>query len=391
MSIAEILAHPLLLLLVGAAITNYLLPRLTRRWQDRQKEIELKTAFVGEIADAVLKMITAVQYAELGAASQSQPDYDAAHRSWEMERARVDARLRGYFPDTDLPDEWRRLADVVSGLYALSGTHNSATREARIDELKAGLAEASLDWETLGSLEMKTGAHSTSLKERAEKCQAYFRAWFGVREAVLADLGTFVESVLDARSAWLSPRRRRSQHCTARRPPTVTVPIASETQVQYDIFGALAPPDLDAVDEANAESLARYARGWFNYGKPERAIEAMDRAVELDPDNVRILGQRALILRELNRLPDAIRDGERTTDLDPENARVWMFLGDTYHAAGLPEDALRALDRALELDAADAACWGAKARVLDTLHRTAEADVAYRNAGLARDEEAGLA
>ena len=114
--LVAVLKHPLTLLLAGAVLTNYLIPRITRRWQDRQKEIELKTAFVSEVSDAALEMLISVQYAEFGAKSQTQNDYDEAYRRWETERARIGARMRGFFPDTGLQEKWQALADAITSV-----------------------------------------------------------------------------------------------------------------------------------------------------------------------------------------------------------------------------------------------------------------------------------
>ena len=50
-SIYEWLSHPLLLLLVGALVSSYLLPLLTQSWQNHQKELELKSALVSQISE----------------------------------------------------------------------------------------------------------------------------------------------------------------------------------------------------------------------------------------------------------------------------------------------------------------------------------------------------
>lgn len=82
----EILCHPLLLLFVTAFISQYLIPHITRRWQDHQKEIELKIGFVSEISESVLNIVIATQFAELKAKSQSQGDFDRGFRDWEIQR-----------------------------------------------------------------------------------------------------------------------------------------------------------------------------------------------------------------------------------------------------------------------------------------------------------------
>ena len=67
----QILKHPVFLLLMTALVSSYLIPKITKRWQDHQKEMELKTNFVSEISESVVSMVTAVQFAELQAVSQT--------------------------------------------------------------------------------------------------------------------------------------------------------------------------------------------------------------------------------------------------------------------------------------------------------------------------------
>ena len=40
--ISQFTSNPLLLLVVGAAITSYIIPKITNRWQEQRKEIEVK-------------------------------------------------------------------------------------------------------------------------------------------------------------------------------------------------------------------------------------------------------------------------------------------------------------------------------------------------------------
>jgi hypothetical protein len=400
MEILEAIAkHPLTLLLVGAVITNYLIPRVTRRWQDRQQEIELKTAFVGEVSDAVLEMLISVQYAEVGATSQSQEDYDESYRRWETARARIGARIRGYFPATGLQDRWRTLADAVTAAYALSGTHDTTLRQARIGELKSTLPNAVIDWNTLADPAMKSGASTDSIKSRVEVIQAYRQAWFGLREAMLDELGVLVEAILDARLRWLQPRRHRPTPRPARQPdrnaglaqsattPPAVVPLSADTQVGYDVFGAIAPPDIDDLDESDPQSLANYAKRWFNYGNSRSALDAISRAVALAPDDPQLLHTRAFILQHLRCHSEAEEDARKATGLQPDNARHWYLLCEIRRETGQFAAALAAIERTLTIDPDYEIYWRVKGKVLDQLGRSVEADEAYQRGGTTRQEE----
>ena len=128
--------QPFLLLIATAIISHYLIPKITRRWQDHQKELELKTGFVSEISESVLGIVMAVQFAEGGAKSQTQEQFDEAYRDWEIKKAIIGSKIRGYFPQTTLGPDWDDFADIVSEVYALSGTTDEEFRNNRLEKLR---------------------------------------------------------------------------------------------------------------------------------------------------------------------------------------------------------------------------------------------------------------
>src|SRR2546423_1428624 len=97
-SLVRALAHPLVLLLVGAAVSSYLIPSFTRRWQDHQKELELKSALASEISRSVTDFVLNVQFVHVRAASVTQTQLDAAYRTWSLPSAVIESRLGSYFP-----------------------------------------------------------------------------------------------------------------------------------------------------------------------------------------------------------------------------------------------------------------------------------------------------
>jgi hypothetical protein len=66
MIVEEIVSHPFFLLLVGALISGLLIPYFTRRWQNHQKELEIKTNLVGRISESIMSMIMTNQFIEIG-------------------------------------------------------------------------------------------------------------------------------------------------------------------------------------------------------------------------------------------------------------------------------------------------------------------------------------
>jgi hypothetical protein len=152
----DFLAHPLFLLFAGAVVTGLLIPALTRRWQDRQKALELKTELIGEISESITEMVMAVQFVHLGATSMDQQRFDEAYREWEARSAVIGTKLQAYFPRTAIPAEWAKLSEVVIDFYALEGVSDENQRSEyfhRINEKLSALLdsqyERSEDWGAL--------------------------------------------------------------------------------------------------------------------------------------------------------------------------------------------------------------------------------------------------
>jgi len=124
-----LLVHPLLLLIVGALLSSLLIPSITQRWQNHQKELEIKTNLASQISESVTGIAMAVQFSLLGAAGQTQQEYDKAYRDWEINRAVIGSRLRAYFPNSQLAQDWDEFSESITNeFYAPSGTSDAEQR-----------------------------------------------------------------------------------------------------------------------------------------------------------------------------------------------------------------------------------------------------------------------
>ena len=116
-SVVKWLSHPLLILLVGAVVTivgtNYLAPRITREWQkqDRdvemrstlqQKELEIKSELVRNIAESIGAFIAATLANELVWRGKPEAEYDQMYREWSVNSNGISSQLRVYFPGTPI-------------------------------------------------------------------------------------------------------------------------------------------------------------------------------------------------------------------------------------------------------------------------------------------------
>ena len=185
-SLYEWLSHPLLLLVVGAALSSYIVPLLTRRWQNHQKELELKTNLIGQISEFVTDFLMVIQFAVIGAKSQSQEDFDTAYREWETARAKIASYLQAYFPTTNISREWDHFSELVSDFYALTGIFDEPGRRKHLKKIQ-GYAlpnKDAIDWNLLAS--------RSNLKEFLEN-------WDLLRQQILKMRDAVIQSVINAR------------------------------------------------------------------------------------------------------------------------------------------------------------------------------------------------
>jgi hypothetical protein len=148
---------PLLITLVGLVLSAWLLPAITRQWDDRQKAHELKSAIVTDMASATAPALIGGEAnwkppvlrpgktnvvdagGQLPPATRARLGHD-----WALASLRIEARLRAYFPK-DVVQAWQIyswLIDRWDGAH--TGTAEAqltALLRTRID-LKPGAANA---------------------------------------------------------------------------------------------------------------------------------------------------------------------------------------------------------------------------------------------------------
>ena len=141
---SRLLTHPLVILVIGAVLSGLLIPSITRQWQERQKELELKTNLVTEIIELVTEILICRQYylsavfeyreyqrkqrhqdTELVAqytqsmATQGEK-LDNANIKWEVKSAVIETKLQVYFPETRIATRWSEFAKAISILVQLT-------------------------------------------------------------------------------------------------------------------------------------------------------------------------------------------------------------------------------------------------------------------------------
>lgn len=101
----------------------------------------------------------------------------------------------------------------------------------------------------------------------------------------------------------------------------------------------------------------------------ESALNAIDRAIMLDPNDLRLLNAKAYLLADLQRFPDALATIDEAIARQPDDADLLDSKGELLIKAQRAVEALPYLDRALEYDSYSSEIWRHKASVLNTLQR----------------------
>ena len=67
---------------VAALLVNWLIPQVTRKWQDHQKALEIKTGLVSEMSESVSGAVMTGRFLASGLIRKSSADPRAEQRAW---------------------------------------------------------------------------------------------------------------------------------------------------------------------------------------------------------------------------------------------------------------------------------------------------------------------
>jgi tetratricopeptide (TPR) repeat protein len=153
-----------------------------------------------------------------------------------------------------------------------------------------------------------------------------------------------------------------------------------------------------------ANRMQEKTDGWYKTSQElfkkasyEESVEALNRAIELDPQNATLwdakassLGIAASFDGNRSQYNESLKAQDKAIELDPGNSTLHIhkgfFIANLADLSGhknesLYEEAIKEFDKALELDPMNEEAWTYKASVLDTrLNKSAEALLAYDKA-----------
>ncbi|MFZ3147665.1 MAG: tetratricopeptide repeat protein [Methanothrix sp.] len=158
-------------------------------------------------------------------------------------------------------------------------------------------------------------------------------------------------------------------------------------------FVALAANRL----QENTEGWYKTSQELFKNGSYEESVKALNRAIELDPQNATLwdakassLGIAASFGGNRSQYNESLKAQDKAIELDPGNSTLHIHKGffiasladlSGHQNKSLYEEAIKEFDEAIELDPMNEEAWNYKGAVLDTrLNKSAEALLAYDKA-----------
>lgn len=186
------LASPLLIAVIGSFLVYWLIPQLTRGWQDHAKILEVKTGLVADMSDSVGNATMTGRFIASGLIGRATDDPNAtqrafndAYQNWTVKSAVIGSQLAAYFPRSDLAPRWRSYANVVTDFLQLSARGRRSDRASQLVEVARYFPE----------LRKRNKAWWASLLDVGPAFQENYRE---LSLAVLGERDTFVQRVLDS-------------------------------------------------------------------------------------------------------------------------------------------------------------------------------------------------
>jgi len=129
------------------------------------------------------------------------------------------------------------------------------------------------------------------------------------------------------------------------------------------------------------------AEEWLNKGNEfaergnyKKALEAYDKAAEIDPQYVAAWHGKGFALGELKRYQEALEAYDKAAEINPQYVAAWHGKGFALGELKRNQEALEAYDKAAEIDPQYVAAWLGKGNALGKLERYQEAIEACRKA-----------
>jgi len=143
-----------------------------------------------------------------------------------------------------------------------------------------------------------------------------------------------------------------------------------------------------AEDEKSANYWYEKSLDLYSNGSLEESLQAVDKAIQIDPESARAWIGRGNALLSLEKYSDSKEAYERAVEVlngsleeDPEDAEAWWLKAESLDNLGRSNEALQAYDRVIELNSSKAiGAWIRKSDIFVSLGRYNESVEAFDSA-----------
>jgi hypothetical protein len=135
----------------GALISNFILPKITSKWQNHQKELELKVSLVNRINESVINILMDILYSKK--TTKTAQEKEKSYREWEISKDLIQSQLYAYFPSQKISCDWNEYGKIIEDFFILASADRSKseTINTHVNNLKKSLNFENID---LGKLEI---------------------------------------------------------------------------------------------------------------------------------------------------------------------------------------------------------------------------------------------
>lgn len=134
------------------------------------------------------------------------------------------------------------------------------------------------------------------------------------------------------------------------------------------------------INPNNVKAWNNKAFALHNLNRLDEAIECYDKSLEIDPNFISSLRNKAFALRTLNRLDEAIECYDKVLKIDPNDFGVWNNKAFSLHELNRSYEAIECYDKALKINPNYFEAWANKGFTLESLGRLDEAVECYNKA-----------
>ncbi len=138
--------------------------------------------------------------------------------------------------------------------------------------------------------------------------------------------------------------------------------------------------NISARSGSDAQGYATHGQVLAKSGNTEEALAEFERALALDPYNVRALYGRGLIRQAEKEHQQAIEDFTAANGLSPQKAEPLLARANSYFALDKAKEAVADLDEAVQADPNSALAWSSRGAAYERLGDKANASASYSRA-----------